>query len=80
VSAPALVATGPVVVTREDLCHAQAWQHRLDILGDQDLAYGQAYRECMQRLASGDGLAPAVVVAPPLASQQGTLPAKAARN
>ena len=79
-STPAVVASERVAVTREDMCHAQAWQHRLDILGDQGLAYGQAYRDCMQRLVSGDGTVPGVVVAPSLASRQGKLPARAARN
>ena len=83
VSTPAVVATAPVVLTREDMCHAQAWQHRLDILGDQGLAYGQAYRDCMQRLALGDAVVPAAGSAPsqPVrASQQGTHPGKPARN
>ena len=82
-STPAVVASEPVVLTREDMCHAQAWQHRLDILGDQGLAYGQAYRDCMQRLALGDAVVPAkgsarpeAVQAPPL----GKHPAKASRN
>jgi hypothetical protein len=60
---PAVVAVSPA--TLEDACHAQAWQHRLDILGDERLSYGQAYRRCMEQQAASTtrSVAPAAVEA-----------------
>jgi len=65
--------------TPEEACHAEAWQHRLDVLGDERLSYGQAYRRCMEQqagntrpvVATPEQAAPAVQVRRPAKASRG---------
>ena len=77
---PAVVTTS--LTPEQARCHDEAWGRRLEIPGDQELAYGQAYRECMARPAAGDRPARLVVSTPlePARPAPGRLTPKAARN
>ena len=78
-SVPVAAVVAMPAPSLEDACHAQAWQHRLDILGDERLSYGQAFRRCMGQQAASNAPAAAADRDTPAAVRR-PLPARASRN
>ena len=77
--APMAAVVAAPAASLEDACHAEAWRHRLDVPGDQELGYGEAFRRCMQ----GQGASTRAGAVAPLDTPgpaQRPLPARAARS